>query len=79
MTAGHGVILVDSLALLRGYYTKGVSKLEEGLNEKYGLGVKVCGSFFGSMISVQWRISASFPEEGQGSFLWESSGVSPLD
>ena len=75
----YGVVLVDSTALLRGYSDLGVSKLEEGLQDRYGLDVKVSGSFFGSMSAFQWRLPAFFPEEGQGSFLWESSGVSPQD
>ena len=78
MAAGYGVILVDSTALLRGYDNV-ESKLEEGLKRVYGLDVKVFGFVFGSMSAVQWRIPDFFREEGKGSFIWESSGVSPQD
>ena len=74
----YGLILVDSMALLRGYDDV-ESKLQEGLKQEYGLDVKVFGSVFGSMSAVQWRIPDIFREEGKGSFIWESSGVSPQD
>ena len=54
MAVEHGVIIVDSLAQLRGY-EDGVSKLEEGLKQEYGLEVKVFGGVFGCMSAVQWR------------------------
>ena len=50
----YGLILVDSMALLRGYEDV-ASKLEEGLKQEYGLYVKVFGGVFGCMIAVQWR------------------------
>ena len=53
MTAGYGVMLVDSTALLRGYDDV-ESKLEEGLKQYCGLDVKVFGGVFGSMSAVQW-------------------------
>ena len=62
---GYGVILVDSIALLR-RYDDVESKLEEGLKQEYGLDVKVFGSVFGSMSAVQWRIPEFFRLEGKG-------------
>ena len=50
----YGLILVDSMALLRGYVDM-PSKLEEGLKQEYGLDVKVFGGVFGCMSAVQWR------------------------
>ena len=50
----YGLILVDSMALLRGYVDM-PSKLEEGLKQEYGLYVKVFGGVFGCMSAVQWR------------------------
>ena len=50
----YGLIIVDSLALLRGYVDM-PSKLEEGLKQEYGLDVKVFGGVFGCMSAVQWR------------------------
>ena len=50
----YGLILVDSMALLRGYEDV-ASKLEEGLKQEYGLDVKVFGGVFGCMSAVQWR------------------------
>ena len=50
----NGIILVDSMALLRGYEDV-ASKLEEGLKQEYGLDVKVFGGVFGCMSAVQWR------------------------
>ena len=46
MAVEYGVIIVDSLAQLRGY-EDGVSKLEEGLKQEYGLDVKVFGVSLG--------------------------------
>ena len=54
MAVDHGVIVVDSLAQLRGYEDV-ASKLEEGLKQEYGLDVKVFGGVFGCMSAVQWR------------------------
>ncbi len=54
MAVEYGVIIVDSLAQLRGY-EDGASKLEEGLKQEYGLNVKVFGGVFGCMSAVQWR------------------------
>ena len=54
MAVEYGVIIVDSLAQLRGY-EDGASKLEEGLKQEYGLDVKVFGGVFGCMSAVQWR------------------------
>ena len=78
MAVEYGAILADSIALLRGYDDV-ESKLEEGLKQEYGLDVKVFGDVFGSMSAVQWRIPECLREEGQGPFIWESSGVSPQD
>ena len=78
MAVEYGVILVDSMALLRGY-EDAASMLEMGLQLDYGLDVKVFGDVFGSMSAVQWRIPECLREEGQGPFIWESSGVSPQD
>ena len=50
----YGLILVDSMALLRGYVDMPL-KLEEGLKQEYGLDVKVFGGVFGCMSAVQWR------------------------
>ena len=54
MALEYGVIVVDSLGQLRGY-ADGVSKLEEGLKQEYGIDVKVFGGVFGCMSAVQWR------------------------
>ena len=66
------------MALLRGYEDV-ASKLEEGLKQEYGLDVKVFGGVFGCMSAVQWRVPEFFREGGKGSFIWDSSGVSPQD
>ena len=42
MAVEYGVILVDSMALLRGYEDV-EAKLAEGLKQQYGLDVKVFG------------------------------------
>ena len=54
MAVEYGVIIVDSMAQLRGY-EDAASKLEEGLKQEYGLEVKVFGGVFGCMSAVQWR------------------------
>ena len=54
MAVEHGIIIVDSLAQLRGY-EGAVAKLEEGLKQEYGIDVKVFGGVFGCMSAVQWR------------------------
>ena len=54
MAVEHGVIIVDPLAQLR-RYADGVSKIEEGLKQEYGIDVKVFGGVFGCMSAVQWR------------------------
>ena len=74
----YGVVLVDSMAQLRGYDDV-EAKLSQTLKQEYGLDVKVFGSVFGSMSAVQWRMPEFFREEGKGSCIWESSGVSPQD
>ena len=45
MAVEYGVILVDSMALLRGYEDV-ASKLQQSLKDEYGLDVKVFGGVF---------------------------------
>ena len=55
MALEYGVILVDSLALIRGYEDV-ASKLQQSLKDEYGLDVKVFVGVFACMSAVQWRI-----------------------
>ena len=78
MAVEYGVILTDSIALLRGYDDI-ESKLEEGLKQYCGLDVKVFGGCLWEYKCIPVVHPDFVLEEGQGPFVWDSSGVSPRD